>query len=40
MTNMFSECKDIISLNLSNFNTESTIDMSRMFYGCDQFGDS
>ena len=32
---MFSGCKSLTSLNLSNFNTESTTDMSGMFNDCE-----
>jgi len=32
--NLFSECNSLISLNLSNFNTENVTDMSYMFFDC------
>ena len=31
---MFYDCKSLINLNLSNFNTKNVINMSYMFYGC------
>ena len=31
---MFYDCKSLINLNLSNFNTQNVINMSYMFYGC------
>ena len=31
---MFYDCKSLINLNLSNFNTTNVINMSYMFYGC------
>jgi surface protein len=31
MNNMFSHCKSLISIDLSNFNTENVEDMSYMF---------
>ena len=34
MSNMFSGCQNLSSLDLSKFNTEKVTDMSRMFYGC------
>ena len=34
MSYMFSECSSLLSLNLSNFNTNNVKDMSRMFYSC------
>ena len=34
MSNMFSGCQNLSSLDLSKFNTEKVTNMSRMFYGC------
>ena len=34
MNNIFSHCSSLISLNLSNLNTNIVTDMSRMFYNC------
>ena len=34
MDNMFSECRQLINLNLSNFNTAKVYDMTGMFYCC------
>ena len=34
MSWMFSGCKNLKVLNLSNFDTNKVIDMSDMFYGC------
>ena len=31
---MFIGCKSLISLNLSNFNTEKVTNMNMLFYGC------
>ena len=31
---MFNGCKNLININLSNFNTNNVINMSYMFYGC------
>ena len=31
---LFYECKNLISLDLSNFNTQNVTNMSTMFYGC------
>ena len=31
---MFYECNDLISLNLTSFNTQNVISMDWMFYGC------
>ena len=36
MDNMFYGCKNLISLNLSNFDTSSVTIMSVMFYGCEK----
>ena len=33
--NMFSDCKYLTSLNLSNFNTQNVTNMSYMFYNCE-----
>ncbi len=35
MRAMFSECKSLKNINLSNFNTTNVTDMSQMFKGCD-----
>ena len=32
---MFSGCKSLSSINLSNFNTQNVTDMRYMFYGCE-----
>ena len=34
MSEMFYECQNLTSLDLSNFNTENVYDMSKMFSGC------
>ena len=34
MSDMFSDCSSLTSLNLSNFNTNNVEDMSSMFYNC------
>ena len=34
MSSMFSNCKNITSLNISNFNTKKVLLMSPMFSGC------
>ena len=34
MSSLFFDCKSLINLNLSNFNTENVLDMSYMFGGC------
>ena len=31
---MFFECKNLISLSLSNFNSEIIINVNSLFYGC------
>ena len=31
---MFSECRSLTNINLSNFNTQNVTNMSLMFYGC------
>ena len=31
---MFYECNSLKNIDLSNFNTQNVINMSRMFYGC------
>ena len=31
---MFWGCNSLISLNISNFNTQKAVNMSCMFYGC------
>ena len=31
---MFSECKSLTNINLSNFNTQNVTDMSFMFWRC------
>ena len=33
-SDLFSYCKNIVSLNLSSFNTKKVTNMARMFYGC------
>jgi len=34
LRDMFSDCADIVSIDLSNFDTSNVEDMSGMFYGC------
>ena len=34
MSGMFYDCYSLISLDLSNFNTQNVTDMNRMFYRC------
>ena len=34
MSNMFSDCRSLTSLDLSSFNTSKVTDMRYMFYGC------
>ena len=34
MSNMFSDCGSLTSIDLSNFNTDNVINMSEMFYNC------
>ena len=34
MNSMFSKCSSLISLNLSNFNTNNVNNMNGMFYNC------
>ena len=34
MNNLFSNCKNLINLDLSSFNTINVIDMSEMFKSC------
>ena len=36
MQKMFSNCKNLSSLDLSNFNTEKVTDMNKMFYKCNK----
>ncbi len=36
MQKMFSNCKNLSSLDLSNFNTEKVTDMNKMFYNCNK----
>ena len=36
MQKMFSNCKNLSSLDLSNFNTEKVTDMNKMFYDCNK----
>ena len=36
MNYMFSDCKSLTNLDLSNFNTQSATDMSYMFYSCEK----
>ena len=36
MNTMFQACNELISLDLSNFNTSKVTDMSYMFYGCNK----
>ena len=36
MQKMFSNCKNLSSLDLSNFNTEKVTDMQKMFYNCNK----
>ena len=36
---MFCECSSLISLNLSNYNTNNIKDMNRMFYGSNKNSD-
>ena len=31
---MFSSCSSLVTLDLSNFNTEKVTNMNKMFYGC------
>ena len=31
---MFADCNSLISINLSNFNTQNVTNMSNMFYKC------
>ena len=31
---MFSNCNSLVSLNLSNFNTQNVKDMRSLFFGC------
>ena len=33
--NMFSDCRCLLSLDLSNFNAQNITDMSYMFFGCE-----
>ena len=35
LNNIFSECKNLTNIDLSNFNTQNVINMSGMFKGCD-----
>ena len=35
MASMFSGCKSLTNIDLSNFNTQNVTDMSFMFSGCD-----
>ena len=34
MNEMFEQCNSIKSLNLSSFNTEKVVNISKMFYSC------
>ena len=35
INNMFFDCESLISIDLSNFNTQNVTNMSYMFYGCE-----